>query len=300
MNESAAQGALLSGWMEGFLVGFLLTVGSVLFYLLLALLLTLLSNRIAWWIVRLTHRLAKPEDRTEQRVQTLHQLYASLIGILGVLIAFIGILRIFVDSTQLVWMVGLFSAAFGWGARGLVSDVIAGTNYIFQNTFAIGEKLEFWLTANRVEGTVERVNLRNTHMRAPTGELMIVPNGDIGVIRNYTRAAWSGARLHFMVPTEKVLRSMQVLEELGIRAGEQIPNLVEPWQVLLVHDDIGEMTELTINARFLFGAAAESRPALAQLVYDALRDAGIAASGVTAPSAERSIGDHNDAEPAQN
>jgi len=269
--------ATVTSWLQGGVAAVVVTATSVLLFLLLALALTLLSNRIAWLVVRLTRGLVKPEDRTEQRVNTLHQLYASLISILGVLIAIIGILRIFVDSTQLVWMVGLFSAAFGWGARGLVSDIIAGTNYIFQNTFAIGEKLEFWITANRVEGTVERVNLRNTHVRAPTGELMIVPNGDIGVIRNYTRSAWSGARLHFLVPTGEVVRAVDLLEQVGRGAHKDLPTLVEPWQVLLVRDEVAAESEITVNARFQFGTAAESRPALVGLIFSSLQESGIIA-----------------------
>jgi small conductance mechanosensitive channel len=274
MNSSADQTAWVS-WLQSQSATIVITTIAVIFYLLVALALTLLSNRIAWLIVRLTRGLAKQEDRNRQRVQTLHQLYASLVSILGMVIAFIGILRIFVDSTQLVWMVGLFSAAFGWGARGLVSDVIAGTNYIFQNTFAIGEKLEFWLTAYRVEGTVERVNLRNTHLRAPTGELMIVPNGDIGVIRNYTRAAWSGARVHFLVPIADLARAFEVLEELGSAAHSQLPTLVEPWKVLLVREEVSAQVEVTVDARFQFGTAAESRPAFVGLIFTALHDANI-------------------------
>lgn len=275
MNDASERAVALAGELEGGMTAFAVTLTAVLFFLLVALALTLLSSRIAWVIVRLTRGLAKPEDRTPQRVNTLHQLYASLISILGVLVALIGILRIFVDSSQLVWMVGLFSAAFGWGARGLVSDIIAGTNYIFQNTFAIGEKLEFWLTANRVEGTVERVNLRNTHVRAPTGELMIVPNGDIGVIRNYTRSAWSGARLHFLVPTGELVRAVHLLEELGKTAHNDLPTLVEPWQVLVVRDEVATDSEITINARFQFGTAADARPALVGLIFRTLQEEGI-------------------------
>lgn len=283
MIEGRSASEVIAGWLEAWSITVLSTAVAVIFYLLIALGLTLLSGRIAWLIVRMTHRFAKREDRTQQRIRTLHQLYASLISILGAVIAFIGILRIFVDSTQLVWMVGLFSAAFGWGARGLVSDIIAGTNYLFQNTFTIGEKLEFWLTANRVEGTVERVNLRNTHLRASTGELMIIPNGDIGVIRNYTRAAWSGAHLHFMVPTAQLVRAVEVLEQLGKSASSGMPGLIEPWQVLLVRDTIGTESELTVNARFRFGTAAESRPALAQRIFTALLAENIVAMPVDDP-----------------
>jgi hypothetical protein len=39
-----------------------------------------------------------------------------------------------------------------------------------------------------VEGVVEEVNLRTTHIRAVSDELYVVPNGDIRVIRDLSRA----------------------------------------------------------------------------------------------------------------
>jgi small-conductance mechanosensitive channel len=100
----------------------------------------------------------------------------------------------FVPSETLIWIVGLFSAAFGLGARGMVVDFAAGGSFIFHNTFAVGEKIEFYSGMNRVEGIVEAVNVRNTQVRAPTGELFTVPNGEIGVVRNFRRANLSAAR----------------------------------------------------------------------------------------------------------
>lgn len=262
-------------WIINGLTAFGLTALGVLGYLILAVIISLNARHIAWGIVSIARRLSGRERPSEQRVQTIHQLYTSLISILGALFALIGILRIFVDSTQLVWIVGLFSAAFGWGARSLVSDIIAGTNYIFQNTFAIGEKLEFWLTASRVEGIVERVSLRYTHLRATTGELLTVPNGSIDVIRNYTRAAWSGAQLRVRVPTAKLGLAISTLNALARESQSRLVHLIEPWQLLLINDEIGEETELTINARFEFGTAALSRPVMAQEIHNALRDAGV-------------------------
>jgi small-conductance mechanosensitive channel len=39
-------------------------------------------------------------------------------------------------------MVGLFAAAFGLGARPLVSDYLTGVGFLFEDTFDVGEKVD--------------------------------------------------------------------------------------------------------------------------------------------------------------
>ncbi len=77
--------------------------------------------------------------------------------------------------------------------------------------------------------------------------------------------------------TERVVKAVSVLEELGRVADAQLPTLIEPWQVLLLQDNMAAETEITVNARFQFGTAADSRPALAGLIFNALQEAEIIA-----------------------
>ena len=48
-------------------------------------------------------------------------------------------LGLFVSSDTVVWVVGLFGAAFGRSARPLVSDLSAGLGFIFDDTYSMGE-----------------------------------------------------------------------------------------------------------------------------------------------------------------
>ena len=185
------------------------------------------------------------------------------------------LLALFVPPETLIWIVGLFSAAFGFGARGLVADFLAGGSYIFQNTFAIGEKVEFYLSANKVEGTVEAVNVRNTLVRAPTGELFTVPNGEIGVVRNFTRANLSATKIRLNVPSEVLGRALDVLDTLGHEAVGLLPELLESWQVISTTEAAGPYTEVTVLANSAFGQAAMLRLRLIALIYERLQAAGI-------------------------
>ena len=127
----------------------------------------------------------------EERRRTLQDLFASMVSFTAFLGAIIFSLALFVDADTLVWLVGLFSAGIGFGARPLISDWLTGIGFIFEDTFGIGEKVEIM----GVEGVIEQINLRTTTLRAPNGELYVIPNGEIRVIRNFSRAQYSTANI---------------------------------------------------------------------------------------------------------
>ena len=178
----------------------------------------------------------------------------------------------FVRLDTLVWVVGLFSAAFGLGARPLISDFLSGVSLIFEDIFAVGEKVEIL----GVEGVVEAVSLRNTWMRAPTGELYIVPNGEVRVVRNFSRGRFSTADVKIKIAADDLSQALPILEALGTEAVALLPNLLEPWQVISESGAIGQQTELMLLAKARFGEAATMRPRLLALVQERLSGAGIA------------------------
>ena len=255
--------------------GFAGAMFGIVLLLFFAFIVTLHADIMAGWLVSLNRWVPGHREQSEQRVRTLRQLYSSLITILVYLLVGVAILRMFVDASQIVWIIGLFSAAFGLGARSLVSDIAAGATFIFRNTFAIGEKAEFVVGTNTVEGVVEDVTMRATLVRAPTGEIFTIPNGEIVLIRNFTRSSASGAQLRVRVPTEQLATAVNTLQALGVQAMAVLPEQMEPWQVLLVDDSVGRTMEITVNARFRFGAAAGAKPRLAALIYEGLQGAGV-------------------------
>lgn len=233
------------------------------------------SQRIARWTVGFGRVVPRFKSNGHERQQTLIRLYASVISTAVIVLVLLGILRLFVDSAQIIWIIGLFSAAFGLGARGLVADIVAGATYIFRNTFSIGEKVEFIVSGAKVEGIVEDVDLRSTLLRSPTGELFTVPNGEISVIRNFTRSIYSGTVIKLSIPTGQLATALDVLKDLGQRAPELVPELIEPWQLLITNESVGALTEVTVSARFAFGKAAPLKARLVAAIDDELVKAGV-------------------------
>lgn len=100
-----------------------------------------------------------------------------------------------------------------------------------------------------VEGVVERVSLRTTSIRAPTGELYVVPNGEIRVVRNFSRGRFSMANVRVKVAASDLGKALPILEELA----EEAVSLLEPWRVISGTGAIGQQAELTLVARARFG-----------------------------------------------
>jgi small conductance mechanosensitive channel len=253
----------------------LVSIGVIAAYLLAAILVSLLSRVIARPIVLLGRRIPGKPAMAPSRQKTLESLIASLISLLAFVIALFGAFSFFVDSERLIWIVGLFSAAFGLGARSLVADILAGMRFIFRNTFTIGEKVQMTVGGANVEGTVEEVNVTNTLIRATSGEANIVPNGDIVVITNFSRAAYSSAKIKIAVKSEHLAAALDALEQAGVDAQQALPDILEPFQVLSTSDTLGNKVELTIMAHCLYAKAATVKLRLMDLVYRRLSEAGV-------------------------
>lgn len=231
-------------------------------------------GRISGWLVRpLTAllRLRPGYSRKPERSETLKSLLASGIGMIAYIMAGIASVGLFVSTDTLVWIVGLFSAAFGLAARPLISDIMTGIGFIFEDTFAVGEKVELL----GVEGVVEAINLRTSLLRSPTGELFVIPNGEIRTIRNFSRGRFSTMNVHLKISSSDLAQALSILDELGKEAVSLLPNLLDPWQIISGEGVLGQQTELTILAKARFGQAALMRPKLLALIQERLAEASI-------------------------
>ena len=70
----------------------------------------------------------------------------------------------------------------GLGAQSLISDVMSGFFLLFENLIAVGDVIE----VGPHTGVVESVGLRVTKIRKFSGELRIVPNGELSAFGLHT------------------------------------------------------------------------------------------------------------------
>jgi small conductance mechanosensitive channel len=126
---------------------------------------------------------------------------------------------------------GVLGLAVGFGAQSLVKDVISGMFMLVENQFNVGDVASL----GGVTGIVERSTLRLTVLRDLEGKVHYVPNGQVGVVTNYTKH-WSRALLDIGVAyKEDVDHVNQVLTRVGAELADD-PDyrglILEPLEIL--------------------------------------------------------------------
>jgi moderate conductance mechanosensitive channel len=178
---------------------------------------TLIVGIIAWFAVRLTaariERLARRprgDERgvaREQRARTLAILLRNSGQVVVVVVVVIMSMRAFgLDTNPLLAVSGVLGLAISFGSQSLVRDYVTGFFLQFEHQFGLGDAVRI----GAVEGTVEDLTLRLVYVRAASGALHIIPNGQIAQITNLSRA-WRRAAVSIEVPwaaTEVAAKSL--------------------------------------------------------------------------------------------
>jgi small conductance mechanosensitive channel len=217
-----------------------------------------------------TVRADRSRPMSERRQQTILNLVSDLTVFMLYAIAVVASLALFVDSRGLFTFLGLFSAGFGLGARPVVSDYISGIVFLFEDQYSIGDKVDL----NGVEGMVENITLRTTTLRSMSGEIYFVPNGEIRIIRNFSRGVFSPASVHVRIKSNQMHQAMKVLNAL-VADYQQIENLSEPPRIVSEDGVIGSDVELTVLAKAVYGHGVEVRHALLEYINEHLAEAGV-------------------------
>lgn len=121
---------------------------------------------------------------SERRENTLKKLTANVISYIVYFIALLMILDNVLGFKvgALLAGAGVAGLAIGFGAQNLVRDIISGFFIIFEDQFSVGD----YVLVNEIEGYVDEIGLRTTKVLSWTGEMHILPNGDIGHVTNYS------------------------------------------------------------------------------------------------------------------
>jgi small conductance mechanosensitive channel len=137
----------------------------------IALVVLLVTFVIAKFARRIAERLL---EKTELR-GTLVNLFETLIGVLiwvfGLLIT-MSIVFPGVTPANILAVLGLGSVAIGFAFKDIFENFLAGVLIMLRKQMRIGDVIE----CQDVEGRVEMISLRDTHLRHLSGELVVVPN----------------------------------------------------------------------------------------------------------------------------
>jgi len=117
----------------------------------------------------------------------------TLVTVIRVVVWSIAILIILgalgINLGPLLASAGIAGIAISFGAQSLIKDFFSGFFILLEDQFAVGDTIEFTLTAgsNSIVGRVENLTMRATSVRALDGTLAITGNGNILAVRNRSR-----------------------------------------------------------------------------------------------------------------
>ncbi len=169
----------------------------------------------------------------EKKAHTLQPLIKQIWRYLVAFVALLIILdQLGVQLAPLLATAGVAGIAIGFGAQRLVRDIITGFLLLMEDQYAVGDMI----TVNNYVGIVEEVGLRVTKLRDFSGDLHIIPNGNIENVTNHVRGEMR-ALVDVRVSYEADLdRAIQILEELSAEMAAQHPEIVDGPTVLGVTD----------------------------------------------------------------
>ncbi|MBU9720519.1 MULTISPECIES: mechanosensitive ion channel family protein [Bacillaceae] len=88
------------------------------------------------------------------------------------------------DVTALIAGAGIVGLAIGFGAQGLVSDIVTGFFILLEKQLEVEE----YITVAGIDGIVEEVGLRTTKIRGFDGTVHFIPNRNIESVSNHSRS----------------------------------------------------------------------------------------------------------------
>lgn len=122
----------------------------------------------------------------EKKSITLAGILKSVVKYTVYTIIVISVLNVLnIPTAPLLATAGLGGLAVGFGAQSLVKDVFTGFLILFEDQYGVGD----FITIGSMTGTVEDMGLRITKIRAFSGDLYIIPNGEVKTVTNHSRGS---------------------------------------------------------------------------------------------------------------
>jgi len=170
--------------------------------------------------ITITHMLIKLlAIKADKRRKTIVMLLASLfkfVAYVVIIILLFGILD--VDPAIGASIIAAVGIAIGFGAQGVISDLLTGVFLIFENSLEVGDII----TVDSFRGEVEEVGMRTTKFTSVTGDVMVINNSQLKKFVNMS--------MHrSLAISEFIIEYGEDIERVEYIIGEIIPQLAEEY-----------------------------------------------------------------------
>lgn len=158
------------------------------------------------------------------RAQTLESLAKNIFSYVLIFIFFVTILQIFgIQVTAILAGAGIIGLAVGFGAQGLVSDVVTGFFILLEKQIDVGD----YVTAGSFSGIVEAVGLRTTQIRSFDGTLNFLPNREITSLSNHSRGNMRALVDIGISYDDDIDKAITVLQQVCDKVAAEDENIVD-------------------------------------------------------------------------
>jgi len=141
---------------------------------------------------------------------------------LGAVAALMLLSTLGIDIVPILTGLGIAGLAISLAAQNIIRDFLYGIFVVLENQYAVGDVVKI---AGHF-GTVDRFNLRTTHLTDLDGNYIIVPNSAVTEVLNATKH-WSQAQVVVGVAYDTDIRkALEVMEEAGKQVKAQYPGKI--------------------------------------------------------------------------
>jgi len=159
---------------------------------LFSIVLIILVGKIVIWLtlkfikkVLFNKRIKASNKISNKKMESVYSLSKSVVRFVVWFFVIVAVLDKFgISANSLLATAGIGGVALAFGAQDLVKDVVSGGFLFIESQYEIGDLVKI----ADVMGIVQGINMRNTEIKAYTGEVIIIPNGSIGTVINYSKA----------------------------------------------------------------------------------------------------------------
>ena len=180
-------------------------------------------------IRKMFNRLQERDNISNGRALTLQSLTLNIFSYVLIFIFIVMIFEVFnYNVSALIAGAGVVGLAIGFGAQGLVSDVVTGFFLLLEKQIDVGD----YVTVAGFDGIVEQVGLRTTQIRGFDGTLHYVPNREITNVSNHSRGNMRALVDIGISYNDDIDKAIAVLQDICEKLAAEDENIVEGPNVL--------------------------------------------------------------------
>jgi small conductance mechanosensitive channel len=222
---------------------------SLLWEVLPNLVTAMLTAFVGWWVIRLVDiGIAKFFEHKDYD-RTLEQFLEDFISIaLKVILLVMVITQLGVETSSLIAMLGAAGLALGLALQGSLSNFAGGILILIFKPFKVGD----FISAQGVEGTVNKISVFNTKLTTFSNQAVIIPNGNLSndKIINFSSEPLRRENLIIGISySSNIQKAREVVLQL-CEADERILKEEEKMPAVLVH----ELAESSVNLAIRYWA----------------------------------------------